>query len=49
MIVDPWGTVLAQAPEKESIIYAQIDLSYQEKVRAALPCLSHLRTDLFKV
>lgn len=49
MIVDPWGTILAQAPEKETIIYAPIDLSYQQKIRETLPCLSHRRDDLFSI
>ncbi|MFQ6066879.1 MAG: carbon-nitrogen hydrolase family protein [bacterium] len=48
MIVDPWGTILAKAPEKESLIFAEIDLSYQQKIRKNLPSLSHMRKDLFK-
>lgn len=47
MIVDPWGTVLAKAPEKESVILAEIDLSQQETIRKNLPSLSHMRKDLF--
>ncbi|TKJ47322.1 hydrolase [Candidatus Aerophobetes bacterium Ae_b3a] len=47
MIVDAWGTVLAKAPEKECVIFAEIDLSLQEKIRRNLPSLSHMRKDLF--
>lgn len=47
MIVDPWGAPLARAPEKETVIFAEIDLSYQQKVRENLPSLSHIREDLF--
>lgn len=47
MIVDPWGTVLATAPEKESVIFAEIDLSQQKIIRKNLPSLSHMRKDLF--
>lgn len=47
MIVDPWGTVLAIAPEKESVIFAEIDLSQQKIIRKNLPSLSHMRKDLF--
>lgn len=47
MIVDPWGTVLAKAPERETVIFAEIDLSYQQKIRENLPSLSHMRKDLF--
>ena len=47
MIVDPWGTILSKAPEKESVIFARIDLSYQQKIKESFPSLSHLRKDLF--
>jgi predicted amidohydrolase len=47
MIIDPWGTVLARAPEKESIIIADIDLSYIEKVRNNIPCFNHRRPDVY--
>lgn len=47
MIVDPWGAVLATAPEKEGVIFAEIDLSQQEIIRKNLPSLSHIRKDLF--
>lgn len=48
MIVDPWGTILAKAPEKETVIFAEVDPSYQQKIRENLPSLSHMRKDLFK-
>jgi predicted amidohydrolase len=47
MIVDPWGTVLARAPTKESVIIAAIDLHYLHKVRSNLPSLTHRRNDLY--
>ncbi len=37
MIVDPWGRVLAQASEQETILYAEIDISYVEQVRTQIP------------
>jgi predicted amidohydrolase len=40
-IVDPWGDVIAQAPEGEAMIVADIDAGYLERVRAELPSLSH--------
>ena len=43
MIVDPWGKVMAQAPDKECFITAEINLDYLEKVRKELPCLTHRR------
>lgn len=41
MIVDPWGTVLAQAPDKEALIFAEMDLGRLRELRALMPCLKH--------
>jgi predicted amidohydrolase len=54
MIVDPWGRVIVRAagiddPEKECIIHGELDFSYQDKVREDLPCLGHIRRDLFSL
>jgi deaminated glutathione amidase len=43
MIVDPWGRVLARAPDQEGVIIAPIDMEYLEKVRRELPALTHAR------
>jgi deaminated glutathione amidase len=43
LIIDPWGTVVAEAPDREGIALAEIDLPYQEKVRRELPALLHRR------
>ncbi len=40
MIVDPWGTVLAEAGADEEIITADIDLTELERIRRELPVLS---------
>lgn len=42
MIVDPWGKVLARAPDKETVILAELDPSYLEVVRKSIPCLKHI-------
>jgi predicted amidohydrolase len=47
VIVDPWGTVLAQAPDRESVIYAEYDEGYLEEVRAKIPALDHRRPDIY--
>ena len=47
MIVDAWGTVLAQVPDGEGIAIAAIDFARQAAVRADLPALTHRRTDLY--
>jgi predicted amidohydrolase len=43
LIVDPWGTVLAQVGEGVGYALARLDFDYQDKVRAGLPCLAHRR------
>jgi len=43
LIVDPWGDVLAQCGEGEGTCVATLDFAYQDRVRAALPCLDHKR------
>lgn len=43
LIVDPWGDVLAQAPEGEGFALARLDFAAQDRVRTALPSLKHRR------
>jgi predicted amidohydrolase len=43
MIVDPWGVVLATAPDTESHVIADLDLPAQQRIRAELPALKHRR------
>jgi predicted amidohydrolase len=43
MIVDPWGVVLATAPDEERFVAADLDLAAQERVREALPALANRR------
>jgi predicted amidohydrolase len=43
LIVDPWGLVLARAPDRPCVILADCDLGAQDRVRAALPVLAHRR------
>ena len=47
--VDPWGTVLCRADEKETILYADLDLARVKAVRQQLPILSARRTDLYEI
>jgi predicted amidohydrolase len=48
MIVDPWGTILAQAPDRPAVIFADLDSDQLEKIRRGLPALQHVRKDLFR-
>lgn len=43
LIVNPWGEILAEAGEEETIIYADLDMDELAKVRAKLPVLDHAR------
>jgi nitrilase len=47
MVVDPWGTVIAQCREGVSALVADLDLDYLEAVRQRLPIQRHRRRDLF--
>jgi deaminated glutathione amidase len=48
MIVDPWGLVLAQAPDREGYIVAELDLEYQLEIRARLPSLANRRPEAYR-
>jgi predicted amidohydrolase len=41
MVVDPWGTVVAQAGDGEHVVLADIDLDELRQVRAVLPSLAN--------
>ena len=43
LIVDPWGTVLAECGEGEGFAAAWVDTSVVERIRAGLPSLKHRR------
>jgi predicted amidohydrolase len=43
MIVDPWGIVLAHAPDREGHIVADLDLDAQARIRRDLPALANRR------
>jgi predicted amidohydrolase len=41
MIVDAWGLVLAQAPDKETFVLADLDLERQAEIRRTMPSLAN--------
>jgi deaminated glutathione amidase len=41
MIVDPWGEVLARAPDEETFVAADLDFRRQDEVREKLPSLAN--------
>ena len=40
-IVDPWGDVLARAPDEECFVAADLDLERQDEIRRSLPSLAN--------
>jgi predicted amidohydrolase len=46
-IVDPWGTVLATAPDEECFVAADLDLAAQDRVRESLPSLANRRPQAY--
>jgi deaminated glutathione amidase len=48
MIIDPWGLVLAVAPDKESHVIADLDMDLLAGVRERLPALRHARPELLR-
>ena len=43
LVVDPWGTVLADAPDREAVVVADLDFRDLRRVRAELPSLANRR------
>jgi predicted amidohydrolase len=48
LIVDPWGIVLAQAPDEETVITAEIDRARMRHIRATLPSLANRQPDAYR-
>ena len=48
LIVDPWGIVLAQAPDEETVIVAELDRSRLLDIRAKLPSLANRQADAYR-
>ena len=46
-IVDPWGRVLAIAPEGECFAAADLDFAEQDRVRESLPSLANRRPQAY--
>ena len=48
LIVDPWGIVLAQAPDEETVISAELDRARLREIREKLPSLKHRQADAYR-
>uniref|UniRef100_A0A0A9X6T8 omega-amidase n=1 Tax=Lygus hesperus TaxID=30085 RepID=A0A0A9X6T8_LYGHE len=49
MLVDPWGKVLIQAEDQETVLYADVDLKSCEDIREQIPVSKQRRSDLYEV
>ncbi len=47
MIVDPWGAILATAPDGEGFIAAELDFAAQDRVRESLPSLANRKPEAY--
>ncbi len=48
LIVDPWGLVVALAPDEVGVIYADLDLERVGQVRRNLPSLASRRPEAYR-
>ena len=48
LIADPWGTVVATAPDREFVLRATVDLDYLQKVRRQVPSVQNRQADLYR-
>lgn len=47
MIIDPWGEVLAEAGEEETILTAEINLALVDEIRGRIPVFADRRPSLY--
>ena len=48
MVIDPWGEVIVEAGEEETILYGEIDLEVVEKVRQTIPIFADRRPQFYE-
>jgi nitrilase len=46
MIVDPWGTILAQVPRGTGSVSCVLDRDYQDTIRRSFPTIKHRRDEI---
>jgi omega-amidase len=49
LVVDPWGTVVAEAGLGEQVLHAQLDLQQVALARQAIPTGIQRRQDLYRL
>jgi predicted amidohydrolase len=48
IIVDPWGTILAQCPDRDGYALATLDLDYLDRLREEFPALRNRRPEAYE-
>ena len=48
LIADPWGVVVAQAPDEETVITAELDRAHLQNIRAKLPSLANRQPNAYR-
>ena len=48
LIADPWGTVVAQAPDEQTVIAAELDRARLQDIRTRLPSLANRRASTYR-
>lgn len=48
-VVDPWGTVTASASGRREIVYATLDMNYQNEIRESLGTLNSRCPDVYRL
>ena len=49
MVIDPWGTVVAQAPDGVGIVQAEVEPDRVAAVRRQIPSLAHRRPETYRL
>jgi omega-amidase len=49
LVVDPWGTVIAEARTGEQVLHAELDLGQVALARQAIPTSQQRRSDLYRL
>jgi deaminated glutathione amidase len=48
LIVDPWGIVIAEAPDEETVISAELDRAHLREIREKLPALANRQPGAYR-
>ena len=48
IVIDPWGTVIAESSDSEGVVVADLDFEYLRKIRKQLPSLANRRPSAYR-